>query len=489
MRRAFVRIAACVCLGAGLAATAWARDLDCSDPDRKLKDVLRELSAEFSSPGPAADPASKQRDERLTDALTDELASRATSDGLAIGRLDFLRRAFVALDLGAVSEDENSLVFNFNPGKGTEKSGQFSPRIIVHQAALYGPLDDEIDTLDETIREASRDALDKGLGDLDDVEYVLRYTPHSQLPTADARIKDVQRLATQYYDKTPKEMDFLGWLQQEESSINDALPQESRNPFPGNIPMGDICGNADAKNALQLLVNDLGLKIAAANELLRKRLEVVGFFRLADLIDGEPRFLFNGSTRQRADAAGPDETTLSVTWQIGAVSYRGARRYAEKKLGKAELDVTSVDAYFETHGRLADSLPLFSFVGEYSRVSSFQIAIPGVVDEFRTEPTHKLTAKLAAGCYLGAGHDTRLDLTASYDDVKDDTTLLDRFVAELSWTQQLGASFAKIAGGPEFVATLVYANKPEFRGAVDEDLGLRAGIKWSVGKKKDGATK
>jgi hypothetical protein len=438
------------------------------------------LSFQFNSPGSG---------EQLADALTDELASRATSDGLAAGRLDFLRRAFVALDLGAVSEDANSLVLNFNPPAHAVRFGQFSPRIIVHQPALYGPLDQEIDSLDEAIREASRDALEEGLGDLDDVEYVLRFTPHSQLPTTDARLEDLQRVATQYYDETPKDTGLTDWLVQEEAQINSALPEGSRNQFPGLIPMGVICESADAKKALQRLVNELEVKTAAANELLRKRLEVAGFFRLADLLDGEPRLVFNGSTRQRSDAAGPDETMLNVTWQWGAVSYRGAKRYAKKKLGKDAIDVDSVDKYFEAHGRLEGSLPLFSLVGEYSSVSSFHILIPGVVEEFRTESTHKLTAMLTAGCYLGASRDSRLDLAVNYDDVKDDTTLLDRFVAQLSWTQQLGASLAKFAGGPEFVATVVYANKPEVRGAVDEDFGLRAGIKWSVGGKKGDAKK
>ena len=45
-------------------------------------------------------------------------------------------------------------------------------------------------------------------------------------------------------------------------------------------------------------------------------------------------------------------------------------------------------------------------------------------------------------------------------------------------------TLAQAIGGSEFVAALVWANKPEFRGEVDEDCGLRAGLKWSLGNGK-----
>ena len=54
-----------------------------------------------------------------------------------------------------------------------------------------------------------------------------------------------------------------------------------------------------------------------------------------------------------------------------------------------------------------------------------------------------------------------------------------RLVGTLSWVASLGPELARLAGGSELVVSLVWADKPEFRGEVDEELGVHAGLKWS----------
>lgn len=459
------RVLGVVSLALVFVSPSWAMGDDpCSSPTDTVSSYLTRLSMQFNLP-----PEAKTIEGRAAT----ELASRATSDGLANGRLDLLRRAFVALDLGEVKEDNESLVFNFNPeALHFDSFGQFSPRVVVHKPTLYGPLDEKMDTLDESVRQARRDELKKGLGDLDDLEITLRWTPKSQEPAT-----DLQALVSTIYTSAAKTT-----LAKSVSAAKKAVVQAlggDADPFASDVSIADICANPEAKALFVQHVQGFGAEIQKANKALEQKLEEKGFFRLADLIEGEPRLVFNGTTRQRSHAAGPDETKLGVTWQLGWLSYRGAKRYAQKQ-GK-QFDAATIDDYFSKHGRLEGSLPLFSLVTEYSEVEAFHIAIPGVVDEFRDASGHKLSGKLTAGRYFGGGRARRLELAANYDDVSDAPALQDRFVAQLSWVEQLGASVATSVGGSEFVVTLVYASKPEFRGAVDKDLGLRAGLKWSLG--------
>lgn len=68
--------------------------------------------------------------------------------------------------------------------------------------------------------------------------------------------------------------------------------------------------------------------------------------------------------------------------------------------------------------------------------------------------------------------------------MSDDESLQDRFVADLTWVETLSDTLAQAVGGSELVVSLVWANKPEFLDDVDEDFGVRAGLKWSLGNGK-----
>jgi hypothetical protein len=412
-------------------------------------------------------------------ALKNEVASRPTSDGFSDGgRVDLLRRAFVGLGLGQVTDEKGQLVFNFNPDAlHLDSFGQLSPRIIVHQSVLYGALDEHIDTLDEGLRTPARDELKKDLGDLDDVEYSLRWTPKRSEPAT-----DLQEVASTLLDQiVPREPSNLtNNVHKAEMDINTLLGGAAI--FGANIRMTAVCSNAAAKTRLADLVKQLRSDIPAANEELKKALDSNGFTRLADLVEGNARLVFNGTYRQRSGTAGPDTTSIDVTLQRGWVSYQSAKRWVAGR--GLMFNAAALDAYFKANGRLEGAAPLFSLVASYSETDAFLVPLPGVTDPFNQDKVRKVSAKATAAAYFGGGRNRKLELTAMYDDASNDKTLQDRFVANLTWVEKLGESLAQAVGGSEFVATLVWANKPEFRGEVDEDFGLRAGLKWSLGDGK-----
>jgi hypothetical protein len=264
--------------------------------------------------------------------------------------------------------------------------------------------------------------------------------------------------------------------------------------FVNSIRMEEICGEtaldteaktlarASAKLELERLVQTLHDEIPSANQALDEALEENGFNRLIDLIEGNPRLVVSGTHRQRSGVAGPDTTSVEVTFQKGWVSYRGAKSLAERQ--KKNFDADFITEYFKNHPHVEGAAPLFSLVASYTKTDAFLVPITGAEEPFSLDAGHKLSVKGTAGGYFGGGRDRKLELTATFDDVSNDEKLHDRFVANLTWVETLNGALAQAVGGSEFVATLVWANKPEFRGEVDEDFGLRAGLKWSLGDGK-----
>lgn len=471
MRRSIVSTAAgalCVLLLAcGFPSRAWAEEDECANTEIKLGEFFTQLSLSLNQ-------------DLKQQVATEATAARPSSDGLSSGgRLDLLRRAFVGLGLGQVTDEKGQLVFNFNPeALHLDSLGQFSPRIVVHEAAIDGTLDKYIDTLDEDLRTPARDGLKKDLGDLDDVEYSVRWTPKRFEPAT-----DLQEVARTLFDEVvpPEPSAFTKKINREEKNIADALGlQGFQRNVVGGTPMKTICDNPTARAALKRSVKAFHTDIPELNAQLNEALESNGFNRLVDLIEGSGRFVINGNYRQRSGAAGADTTSFDVTWQRGWVSYKSAKKAA----GGGPLTKASLDKYFADHGRLQGAAPLFSLIASYAETSSLLVPIPGVEDPFSQDSGHKLSIKGTAAGYFGGGRDRKLELTATYDDVTGDKNLQNRFVANLTWVETLNSVLAQAVGGSEFVATLVWANKPEFRGEVDEDLSLRAGLKWSLGSGK-----
>jgi hypothetical protein len=92
-----------------------------------------------------------------------------------------------------------------------------------------------------------------------------------------------------------------------------------------------------------------------------------------------------------------------------------------------------------------------------------------------------LVAQLSYGRYLGTrrldgplgGRRSRLDLTASFEDVKGDPARHNRALANVTFAQEINPGLFLTVG-------LVWANKPEYRGTVEEELSARAGISYKL---------
>jgi hypothetical protein len=414
-----------------------------------------------------------------------EVAGRANADGLTGGRLDLLRKLFLALDLGQIEEKDEQLIFNFNPDNiNFDTLGQFSPRLIVHKPVLFVPLEEQIDALPEDEGKPIKGALSKELTDLDDVEVRIRWERASDAPRgliqdlASAIFEPAYSLAAEatMLELGEESAAAQRSIRMELNNVRSPEPaKDSRATSTGATLVSDLCAVPQARAIFLHLVRDLTEKGTSALTDLRQSLTEEQFFALADLIDGEPLFSVETAYRRRDHATGPDERSINLHYEIGNISYAGFTRWRQRR-GK-DPGVANVQAYLKEKGH--KSIPKFSLTLDYSTESEFRLDFNDDSPEFIHADSRRLSVTGNAGWYLGNSRDRRVELEATYEDVTDDPTRQSRFVGTLSWVEKLNGDLAKVVGGSELVVTLIYADKSEFRGEVDKALGARAGLKWS----------
>jgi hypothetical protein len=434
-------------------------------PAQTLDDFVLQLSTKVSDNHNAA----KQGAAEGKEATKNELATRTNGDGLTSSRLDLLKRAFLAFDLGQLEEKDEKLIFNFNPDAFNSDllGGQFSPRIIVNRPALFKALEQKIDTLSEEVRQSRKDALKKGMGDLDNVEAHVRWTYESGTPRV-----ALQKVANEIYEQVDVFSSLAEEIPNQVALISREFPNSN-----GPLLLSEVCADPEAKKHLLKLVSDITDKGAKALDNLEEALEEEGFFKLADLIEGEPRFSAEGVLQRRRGAAGPDERSLNVRFERGSVSYRGFKKWAVRQ-GK-EVNIASINEYLA--GKAERFVPNWVVNFDYVKTSDFKIPLPLDATEFVQAESRKISFSGTGGVYLGGTRDRRVELKATYDDVTDDPKLNDRLVFTLDWIHKLNPTLGQALGASDWVVTLIYADKPEFRGEVNQELSLRAGIKWKLG--------
>jgi hypothetical protein len=439
--------------------------------------VSDEFNAALAEPAPKVDP----------DETIDEVANRASGDGLIGGRLDLIQKAFVALDLGDITKEDDGLVFNFNPQQ--DALGMFSPRVIIHQPALLPALAKHVEGLaDEAARAARKKALEDSLDELDDVELRLRWVPASETPRN--RVVELMPAAQAAMDAawTETVSQRAGNLAEDTAAAGAAIkaslstgPVATSKPELTLVsPMSEVCKSSPATvDVIRSAAETIRAQGRPLLSELRSSLEKQGFFALADRLDEDPRIVAEGSYRDRSGATGPDQTSLSLRFETGV------KQLGRMMSGAADEESIAIssDPHRDPRKR---HLPDLALSAEYSRTDRFELAIPEDATPFAVDVAKSLTSKLVLSWYLDSARQRRIALEASYDDVSDDAAKQDRFVGTLSWVGRVSPKLADALGGSDLVVSFVYANKPEFRGEVDKDFGMRAGLKWSFGPKAGG---
>lgn len=211
---------------------------------------------------------------------------------------------------------------------------------------------------------------------------------------------------------------------------------------------------------------------------LNRSLELQGFYRIADLINNQPQLNFAANYSDRDPIVGQDSFSIKIAYDFGFVNLNRFRKYNDLSCGldfmyqclAAYLDAQKL-AHMERGDRFSVSL-------EYSRNQSYNYAIASGAGSLMLPSDESLIGSLAYGRYLTfAGEKnrgrSRVEFSASYEDVDSDTARQDRFMSSLTYSQVI-TDTAAISFG------LVYANKPEYRGDVGTEVSAQLGINYKL---------
>ena len=133
----------------------------------------------------------------------------------------------------------------------------------------------------------------------------------------------------------------------------------------------------------------------------------------------------------------------------------------------------------EQHLKRGDRL---SFNVEYSHKQSYDEIVQSGLGSLMLDSKSSLIASLAYGRYLpfladGCGN-SRLELSASYENVDSDSTRQDRLFSTATHSQRISATAA-------VSFSIVYANKAEFRGDVGTEISAQLGLNYKMFSPKE----
>jgi hypothetical protein len=428
----------------------------------------KDLVAEKVAVAKQKDVAEGQANEGQDDA--DKVAN---GDSLGGSKLDLAKRFFTLLDLGDLKEEPNAITFNFNPELFPDLLMHFTPRVVIHEAELYEPVVKEIDKDDSLIPEEMRsdlkDRLKESFGDFDDTELRIIGSLKHKSRTEGAAVMAGEIFEASGIDRSPADFlveKFSAW-----QAVKPDLQRET--------PLNSLDAGLQAQ--VKSDIDDFASQAARATDAFHKSLTEKNFYALGMLVANDPQLSFDGFYRRRTGAAGPNEWGATARYEYGLVSYGQYLGWA-RRAGRGGESMETLNAYLARPSMKAWSIrqPRIAGLLEFNRIDPFSLDRPEDNLSLKLDSIRRLTGKLTYGQVLASNPGTKFDFEARYDDFSDNPSKKNRFVTTATWTQKLTDRLAKAANGTQLVVSLVWANKPEFHDEVDHELGMRAGLKWSL---------
>ena len=213
-----------------------------------------------------------------------------------------------------------------------------------------------------------------------------------------------------------------------------------------------------------------------------------GFFKISDLINNQPQAIIMTSYRSRDDNAGGDSFSVkaSLEFDLSGHNINNLNKTLKKNGCWTDIqsDVFNYRACADDVGKYVAKNSVkeggwrLSVNLEYAKTDSLNLAFSNgtMLDQ---DDSKMVKFGLVAGRQFSllAGRGlpaAKIDIAANYEDVSGDPMKQDRATANVTFTQQL-AKATQLSFG------VVWANKPEFRGAAEEDITARIGLNYKIG--------
>lgn len=423
--------------------------------------------------------------------MAKQLANKNAGYSPAVGGSaldDFLSFMRVSADSGggAGSSDGETLAIELNRFLGLPIGHGYRFQVVAHKAKLFKPIEEKLakeiteDVLNDRIA-----ALKKDLDDFGDLSFSFSFSPtnktHGREPKryqdewssllAAVKEQTVQSLASavEAIDKVE------AFLQHHLSRIPPDLFDDNGN-FTGRfeqIPDPDI-----ARQFKLLIENEERVMMARQTE-LESKLRETDFFHFIDLINNQPQFHVKFETTARDELVGPDEISATVSYEVGSVNVNAYRRECGEDTDTIRCYRRFLNPKRLTRLKRGNRL---KFSVEYSDIDDYHLEFPDDGVTLDIAGDRKIVGSLTYGRYLefdetGEGR-SRIDLEVSYQNFGDDPNRQDRALANLTYSRRLVEDLV-------FSTGLVYANKPEFLGEVDQEVSARLGFNYKISRNKE----
>ena len=428
----------------------------CPEEKQELSDLEQKACEHF------AQEASKEISQSSLDAL-----GAVTDAGAAGSLLDLLPNLIGSLGFGDLLDEEGTLTLEhiWTPGDAQVRlaiAGMFHL-----EPGLFQPLEDALQkALSEEDFMQQKSILLEEIGESDRIDLRLRLAFERDLAG--------RRMGRDFADYEDL---FKGYLDQvAESEIRKR--------------QGPMLDRAEFQKRHELVEDPEEFKKVveeADPELLN------GYDRLGDLVANQPQFILTGLYSSRNGNTGPDEISATVDYEMGLNGNVNDFISWSQKNQRDRCSVITEDnkkkpsyecllAYLKAKPKAGEKMDRFKFSLNYSRVDAFEPAITLPDFTFQTDEAEKWTGSLTYGRELpglklfpsiqnDSEEAMRFDLKASYEETSGDPMMQSRFVATATLSQKLTACTVFSVSG-------VYANRPQFRGEVDEEFSTRFGIKY-----------
>ncbi|MEP0773936.1 MAG: hypothetical protein HRF46_06190 [Acidobacteriota bacterium] len=445
-------------------------------------DVLRDLETK------ALEKESANRAQAIATAA---LPSGGIPEG-ATSTWDAISKLFASLGLGTSESTGTSLTLNFNTDKLWGPGNPLTVRLILRKAAIFDPL---LSAQSEQQRPIMRERWQKQIDDLDDVEYTVAWSRSKR--NENLAQEAFSNLAATVFAASRADQDssvnMATILQQAVEDLKKTLAARSHDTDAQALLNSINAGSESPENwALSELKKYMSpggfdeliwaIEIAANQSARRQERYQTDFSSrdarlLALLASNEPQFRVAFTSRQRHPLVGPDVSSGSLSLELGAWTLSEAKRKCDPDAKK--LDGTCLRNFLRNNAESIRRAARLALSLEFGEVRALHFEDSGAT-AFSLTATKRISGKLAYGQNVKLNDVTddvitRLDLEAKYDDVSGDEQLNNRLVGTATVSQAL-------TDGSVLTLSLVYANKPEYRGEVQRELSARLGVKWSIAK-------
>lgn len=434
--------------------------LDAFDEAYDAEKARLEASGELSTATVLEGKAASTAGSRVKDAATASPVANSASTSR-----DLLSLLAGALDLGDLSEDGKNLVLALNPKFFDLGSGQGSGKVTLHAPALYEAV---AMTLPEEVRESRKTALVEGLDELDDIEIAITWS------------KEGTRIGRDPKDYFPLTSSLAGKISAQKE---EELAQQATQTFLATL------NDATDRETAERMGRDAGLATVRSLAAFQKTLEESGFFEIGDLIDNQPQLYFDLSGRFRDPLLGRDEYGVAATWEKGFANVNALLEQdcapAETHSRQERLEQVSPECYSQfLQGHAEEWSKRVMIKVEYSESDAFHLDLPDDDVTIALDSAHTFRVTGGFGFDLAplpevGNSPARVELEARYENVSDEEVRNDdRVVATLSYIQKMSDSSSASL-------SLVYANKPELLGEVDQEVSAHVGLKLKMDTKDD----